>query len=122
MRGDEFIFENLDVYQKSLSFAVEICKFGGHIPFEYSRIRDQFIGAALSVPLNIAEGSGRGSNKDKMNFYKIGRSSAFECIPLIEICFKLNLIDKFKAVNFKKQICDISKMLSGLINYHKESK
>ncbi len=39
----------------------------------------------MSIMLNIAEGSGRFSNKDKRNFYVIARSSVFECVALLEV-------------------------------------
>lgn len=47
--------------------------------------RDQLFRASLSIPLNIAEGSGRFSNKDRKNFFIIARSSVFECVAIVDI-------------------------------------
>ncbi len=114
---DEFIFEKLAVYQKSLKLSIEICKICSDFPIKYSRISNQFIGAIISIPLNIAEGNGRKTSKDKSNFYKIARSSSFECIPLLDICFTLGLIDERNRQETRQSISEISKMISGLISY-----
>jgi len=68
--GEEFFFEKLIVYQRSLDFAIRLCKIANNFSIKFSRIRDQLIGARISIPLNIAEGSGRNSSKEKINFYK----------------------------------------------------
>jgi four helix bundle protein len=91
--SEEFFFEKLIVYQRSLSFAIRLCKIASNFPIKFSRIRDQLMGAGISIPLNIAEGSGRSSNKEKINFYKISRTSLFECIPIFKICAELNLFN-----------------------------
>jgi four helix bundle protein len=117
---DEFIFEKLNVYQKALSLSIGVCKLCSEFPIKYSRIRDQFIGAITSIPLNIAEGNGRKTSKDKINFYKIARSSSFECIPILEICFALGLTDDESRRDIREDIAEISRMLSGLIAYQKD--
>ncbi len=113
--SDEFFFENLKVYQRSLEFSIKICKIASELSIKFSRIRDQLIGAGISVPLNIAEGSGRTSPKEKINFYKISRTSLFECIPILEICVSLDLIGKVIFAELRKEDIEISKMLNGLI-------
>lgn len=115
--AEEFIFEKLNVYKKSLDLSIEVCKLCSDFNFKYSRIRDQFIGAIISIPLNIAEGNGRNTNKDKINFYKIARSSSFECIPIIDICFNMKLISESEREELRRCIWNISKMLSGLVKY-----
>ena len=119
MEKSEFLFEKLDVYQKSLDLSIEVCKAMVKIPYKYAIIRDQFIGAVISVPLNIAEGSGRTSAKEKTNFYKIARGSSFECIPLLKILLKLDLLDEQTVSRWRELISEICRMLSGLIRYQK---
>jgi len=113
--SEKFYFEDLEVYQRSLTLAIYICQTASKFPFKFSRIRDQLIGAAISVPLNIAEGSGRKSVKERTNFYKISITSLFEIIPLLEICLKLNLIEKEKCDKFRKEATELAKMINGLI-------
>lgn len=117
MSNELFNFEKLKVYERSLKFSIELCRKASNFPFKFSRLRDQLIGAAISVPLNIAEGSGRKTIKDKANFYKTARASIFECVPILEISYKLNLIDEDYLKRFKQEIMEISKMLSGLMTY-----
>lgn len=113
---NQFSFEKLKVYQKSLDLAVELTQIASSFPIKFSRIRDQLIGASISVPLNIAEGAGRKSKRDQINFYKTARSSIFECIPIIEICHRLKLVTNMQLDQYRLKIVTISKMLSGLIN------
>lgn len=115
MSSELFYFEKLKVYQRGLKFSVALCNKAGSFPIKFSRIRDQLIGAVISVPLNIAEGSGRKTDKDKAHFYKIARASVFECIPILEICQQLRLIDKDFYDRFRQEVIEISKMISGLI-------
>ena len=110
-----FFFERLEVYQKSLKLSIRICRIADGFPIKFSRIRDQLIGAAISVPLNIAEGSGRKSLKERINFYKISRTSLFEIIPIIEICLSLGLIDKVIYNELRNETEELSKMINGLI-------
>jgi len=116
MSTEQFNFEKLKVYERSLEFSIELCRKASDFPIKFSRIRDQLIGAAISVPLNIAEGSGRKTTKDKIHFYKIARASAFECVPILDICSRLSLIDEGFYNKFKQEITEISKMISGFIN------
>jgi four helix bundle protein len=113
-----FIFEKLKVYQKALDLSVYAIKIASKFEYKYSRIRDQFIGAIISIPLNIAEGNGRGSKKEKINFYKIARSSSFECIAIVSICRDIELFDNDTATQIRNEIRIISMMLSGLIKYN----
>ncbi|MCD6410431.1 four helix bundle protein [bacterium] len=110
-----FFFERLEVYCRSLKFSIELCQLASTFPVKFSRIRDQLIGAAISIPLNIAEGSGRRSSKEKVNFYKISRTSLFECIPILELCLKLKLLDQKRYRYFRKEDIELSKMINGLI-------
>ena len=113
--SEEFFFENLEVYKRSLKLAIKLCEIATTFPVKFSRIRDQLIGAGISIPLNIAEGSGRKSPKEKMNFYKISRTSLFECIPILEICLSLKLIDEDIYQGLRKEDIELSKMINGLI-------
>jgi len=113
--SEEFFFEKLKIYQRSLAFGIRLCKIASEFPIKFSRIRDQLIGTGISIPLNIAEGSGRKSSKEKINFYKISRTSLFECIPLLRICLNLKLIEENIYQDLRKEATELSKMINGLI-------
>jgi four helix bundle protein len=63
--------------------------------------------AALSVPLNIAEGAGRNTEADAARHYAIARGSAMECAALIDSLRVLNLLDDaahFRAIELVSRI------------------
>jgi four helix bundle protein len=77
-------FQKLDVYQRAiefLSFALELIV---RLPKGHAAFSEQFRRAALSVPLNIAEGAGRISQADGMRHYGISRGSAMECAAIVD--------------------------------------
>lgn len=112
-----FLFEKLDVYRKAVDFADKICELTKDFPKGTYYLADQLNRASLSISANIAEGNGRYHKADRINFFRIARGSAFECVPILEICFRRGLVDPAKSELLKKELEDISKMLSGLMNY-----
>jgi len=112
-----FMFENLDVYQKAIAFADEISDLVEGFSKGNYYLTDQLNRAALSIATNIAEGNGRYSKADRKNFFRISRGSAFECIPILELCKRKKLIGEEKHKALKDSLDEICKMLSGLINY-----
>ena len=73
--------------------------------------------ATVSTPTNIADGMGRNSAKDTIQFLHISRGSAYEIETLLNIALMINILDKesFDSLNLKveKNI----KMINGLIKY-----
>jgi len=110
------MFEKLDVYQKSIDFADEICELTKDFEKGNYYLADQLNRASLSISANIAEGNGRYHKADKKNFFRIARGSAFECIPVLEICKRKKLITDNINQELKEKVENICKMLSGLIN------
>ena len=111
-----FIFENLKVYQKAVDFAEQISNLTDNFPRGNYYIVDQINRAALSIPLNIAEGNGKFTGNDKKNFFFIARGSTHECVPLLEICKRKGLISETEWKKLSFQVEEIAKMLSGMIN------
>ena len=109
-------FEKLLVWQKSLDFAAECVRIANNLPRKYQySFADQLIRASLSIPSNIAEGSGRGTKRDQANFYAIAKGSLYETVNILKLLEKvgdLNL-DSTKGLYFEAE--EIAKMLHGLI-------
>ncbi|HHT9124350.1 MAG TPA: four helix bundle protein [Candidatus Brocadiia bacterium] len=111
-----FIFEKLDVYRKAVDFADKICELTRDFQKGNYYLPDQLNRASLSVSTNIAEGNGRYHKAERINFFRIARGSAFECVPVLEICKRKKLINEDMNETLKREVEDICKMLSGLIN------
>jgi four helix bundle protein len=111
-----FMFENLQVYQKAVDFADQIAARTENFPRGYYFLTDQLNRAALSIATNLAEGNGRFTKADRKKFFTIARGSVQECVPLLEICRRRELIQAGDHNDFKDDLDEISRMLSGLIN------
>jgi four helix bundle protein len=109
-----FQFENLHVYQEGVAFSHKIYTITKlwPSPYRFSLI-DQLQRAALSIPLNIAEGSSR-TKKDFQHFLTIARGSCYECVPLIQIAFEEKLITQTEFEQLRFMIVSIAKMLTAL--------
>jgi four helix bundle protein len=111
-----FMFENLEVYQKSLDFADQVAALTESFPRGYGFLVDQLNRAALSIATNLAEGNGRFTKPDRRNFFTIARGSAQECVPLLEVARRRGLIQEPAALALRERLEVIAKMISGLIN------
>ena len=110
----QFNFEKLSVYKKSNEFVNEIYLLTKKYPREEMfGLISQLRRAAVSISLNIAEGSAR-TKKDFSRFIDMARGSIFECITILEISLNQDYVDKIRFDEFKKKLIEISKMLSGL--------
>jgi four helix bundle protein len=111
-----FSFEDLEVYQKTIVFSNRIFKLTASWPREYSfNLIDQLRRAALSISLNIAEGSAR-SRADFKRFLDIARGSCYECVPLIliEVAAEQKLLSEEERIKLNSTLNEIAKMLNGL--------
>jgi four helix bundle protein len=97
----DFMFENLEVYQKSVDFADEVSDLIEKLERGHYHIRDQFGRASLSISLNIAEGNGKWHAADRKKFFLIARGSTFECVPLLEICLRRKILISVQHQNMK---------------------
>ncbi|MDN5200165.1 four helix bundle protein [Fulvivirgaceae bacterium BMA10] len=109
-----FDFEKLLVYQKAKVFNHKVREFIRNNKIDTSS-KNQLQRAALSIVLNIAEGSGRSSSADKRNFYIIARGSVFECVAIFDFLREEQLMNVSTFDVFYKNCEELSKMLFGMI-------
>lgn len=83
--------EDLDVYSAALDFVSCVRELLKRMPGGRRGIDDQLMRAATSMPLNIAEGAGEFSAKDKARFYRIARRSAPESAAALDVCVRTGL-------------------------------
>lgn len=84
------------------------------IPRGNGELKDQLRRAALSVPLNIVEASGRTGSLDNARHFAIARGSALESGAVLDAAFALGLIDQGLYREGKILIVPIVAMLSKL--------
>jgi len=113
-----FSFENLDVWQKAVEFANEVISVVDKLNTDrkHFRLIEQLESAVTSIAMNIAEGKGRFSKKEFIQFLYIARGSLFETITLMEIFNKRDWINNAQYSSLRNGGDEIGKMLSSLIN------
>ena len=110
-------YKDLKVWQKSLNFADQIINLIDQIESsrKHYRLFEQLESAVTSIPMNIAEGKGRNSRKEFMQFLYFARGSLYETTTLLEI-FKLRgWITQEQFDKMELQSIEIAKMINGLI-------
>ena len=109
-----FNFENLNVYKKAIEFAKHVYLATKVFPREEMfGLTNQFRRAAVSISLNIAEGSAQ-SKKSFRKFLDIARGSVYECVAALQISQDIGYIGVQKLEQLRTDLVTISKMLSGL--------
>ena len=108
-----FEFQKLEVYRKSKDFHSQIMDLS--IIVENKTIQNQLSRAALSIPLNIAEGSGRFSRADRRNFFVIARGSVFECVAVLDILNGQHKLSDNRFLELSGQADELSRMLYAMI-------
>lgn len=112
-----FGFEQLDVWQKAIEYADDVYRVTRAFPAdERFGLTNQLRRASVSISSNIAEGSGRGSNRDFSRFLEIAYGSLMETVSQSTVA---NRQEFCNADEFRKLYSEaerIARMLSGLRN------
>ena len=111
-----FMFENLEVYQKSVDLADQLLIATSGFARGFYFLSDQLNRACVSIVTNLAEGNGRFTKADRKNFFTIARGSAQECVPLIELAHRRGLVSDAQYSQFRSELEIIGKMLPDLVN------
>jgi four helix bundle protein len=115
-------YKELKVWQKSVGLCIELYGIVKKFPEnERYGLITQIQRASTSVPANIAEGWGRGSTKEYIQFLHIARGSLMELETHLIIAQKLGYIDTVNSNAFQRYIEEIGKMINQLINYFEKS-
>ena len=85
--------EKLDVYQRAIEFVACALRIAERLPRGQAPLADQLRRAAVSIPLNIAEGGGRNrESADRARFRAIARGSAMESGALLDVIRLLSVV------------------------------
>ncbi len=113
--------QKLDVYHTSKKFVFECYKLTQSLPAEEKfGMISQIRRAALSVHLNIAEGSSRKSETERKRYYEIARGSIIEIDAALDIANDLGFLKNIKFETLETSIVSCFKLLSGLIKSRQE--
>jgi len=114
-----FDHEKLEVYRESIAFCGWVGEFLPSIPSKTSA-RDQLDRASTSIPLNIAEGNGKFSARDRARFLEMARGSALECAACLDVLVARKLAKSDQVGEAKGQLAGIVRMLIGLLKRFSE--
>lgn len=106
--------ERLDVYHLALDFLVFASGVIEGLPRGRGHLADQFTRASTSVVLNLAEGAGKLSKRDKRRYYLTARGSATESAALLDVCLRLKLLDEPGHKTSKEMVVRLVSMLIRL--------
>lgn len=113
-------FEKLTVWKESLVLSKDAYRISRNLPaYEQYSLSDQLRRAAVSVLLNIAEGSGSESDREFIRYLYIARKSLFEVVALLK--FAETVYPNLKLKNIYLQTDTVGKLLNGLIRKLKAS-
>lgn len=111
-----FPFEKLGVYEGALEYAAGIYRLTATFPAEERfALTSQGRRAASSIPLNIAEGRGRGTDKDFVRFLFIARGSIFETVTVLELATRFGYLQPVERDSAKAQAFELSSRIMALI-------
>jgi four helix bundle protein len=114
-----FDHEKLDVYRGSIAFCAWVGDFLPSITQKTSA-KDQLDRASTSVPLNIAEGNGKFSMRDRARFLEMARGSALECAACLDVLVARKLASVEQVAAAKTQLAAIVQMMMGLLKRFSE--
>ena len=111
-------YKTLEAWKKSMLLVKDIYLLTKTFPKEETYgLTSQLKRAVISVPANIAEGSGRQYKKDTLQFLHIARGSLYEVETLLNIALVVDIIDQARLNLVEPLINEALRVLNGYINY-----
>ncbi len=92
--------EKLDVYRAAIEYVGWAYRFCEGLMRGHRNAKDQLLRASQAIPLNIAEGNGKGTDGDRRRYFEIARGSALECgavQDVLEVCGAMSAADNEKG-------------------------
>ena len=103
------------MYQDAVAFVAWWAQVSQKIPGRPA-VKDQLDRASTSTPLNIAEGNGRHSLKERSHYFTIARGSALEGAACLDVLVAQRRLDVVEVEPGKRLLHGIVRMLHGLIS------
>jgi four helix bundle protein len=113
--------KKLKAWQLAMDIVIDIYKITARFPAdEKFGLVSQMRRSGVSVPSNIAEGAGRNTKKEFVNFLHIAQGSLSELDTQLELARRLEFVDKITWKKLDDKLIEEDKVLSGLIRSQKE--
>lgn len=110
-------FKKMKIWQDSMEITKKIYTLTSDFPkYEQYGLIQQMRKAAVSIPSNIAEGCGRGSDAQLAHFLDIAQGSAFELETQLYLSGQLNFLDQEKMNILVTKLTTLEKMIDGFKN------
>lgn len=114
---------DLDVWKIARKLVKTVYNLASQFPnTEIYSLTNQINRSVISIPSNIAEGIGRQSDKETIQFLYIAKGSLFELETQLYLAYDLDYISKDKLDNILEEITSCKKLLNGFINYFKSKR
>lgn len=111
----EFRFEKLDAWQLAIELSDSVYRITRAYPAdERSGLTSQLRRAATSVPANIAEGSGRISDRDNLRFLEMAYGSLMEVVSHLEVATRQDFVEPDDREALRAHADRVARVLSGL--------
>ncbi|MDM3870846.1 four helix bundle protein [Porticoccus sp. W117] len=108
-------YQKLVVWKQAMELAFDVYQMTKLFPDEEKfGLTSQMRRASVSIASNIAEGAGRGSDKDFVRFLTIARGSANELETQAMLAIRLGFLSP--EVKFEERLDHVCAMLNSLIN------
>lgn len=115
MKESKYSYKNLEAYKESKTLVKQVYALLKKFPKEETyALCDQLRRAVISVPSNIAEGSGRTSAKDQAHFFEMAFGSLMEVDCQIDIAKDLGYVSLDEHETVTIQISQVAALLSGM--------
>tara|TARA_R110002124_G_scaffold287287_1_gene472283 strand:- start:5485 stop:5835 length:351 start_codon:yes stop_codon:yes gene_type:complete len=109
-------YKNLEVWKRSVDLATKVYSLTKHFPSEEKfGLVSQTRRCSVSVSSNIAEGAGRGSDKEFKLFLNYALGSCFELETQLLISQNLGLVEEEHHNSILSELTEIQKMIYSLI-------
>jgi len=115
-------YHDLKVWHGAMELTTKIYRITRKFPAEEMYgLSTQLRRAAISVPSNIAEGKGRSSDKELLQFLSHARGSMYEVQTQLEIAELLGFLTKTDYDEVRQQADVVGRMLNGMIAKFRET-
>jgi four helix bundle protein len=110
--------KDLVVWKKAMRLVLNTYRYTKFFPREETYgLAAQMRRAAVSIPSNIAEGKGRYSRKELLQFLVDARGSLLELETQIEIARDLGYLDEVGEVELADGASEVGRMLNGMLEH-----